>query len=117
VIYLPTLDLRGSYGVGLELRCAAKDGTVTVTDVLPPSIHELTRKPYVWAGLGDWRNPPELPEQLLALWRELAKNGTKPAAGRSKDGPIPEGGRNNFLASLAGSRRYRGKARRGSTRP
>jgi hypothetical protein len=36
VIYLPTLDLRKSHGIGLELRCAQKDGTVTVTDVLPP---------------------------------------------------------------------------------
>jgi hypothetical protein len=73
-----------------------------------PSIHELTHKPYVWAGLGDWRNLPELPEELLALWRELAKNGTKKAAGHSEGGPILEGGRNNHLTSLAGTMRRRG---------
>ena len=53
--------------VVLEFRCASKNGT-TVQDVLPPSIHPETGRPYQWAGLGDWRNIPTLPEELLALW-------------------------------------------------
>jgi hypothetical protein len=111
VMYLPTLDLRKSYGIGLELRCAQKDGTVTITDVLPPSIHELTHKPYVWAGLGDWRNLPELPEELLALWRELAKppsNGSKGSQGARERAKVREGGRDNHLVSFAGSMRRTG---------
>jgi predicted P-loop ATPase len=59
---------------GLELRCATADGK-SVQDVLPPTIHPDTKKPYVWAGgiLSDWRNPPTIPPSLLALWRELAE--------------------------------------------
>lgn len=57
---------------GLELRCATADGK-SVQDVLPPSIHPDTKKPYVWAGgmLSDWRTPPAVPAALLAVWREL----------------------------------------------
>ena len=57
VPWLPTLNLRESYGVGLELRCAAKDGSATVVDLLPPSTHPDTHRPYVWKGAGDWRDP------------------------------------------------------------
>ncbi len=46
----------------LELRCAG------VQDVLPPSIHPDTGKPYEW--LGDWRHLPTLPQELLKLWRD-----------------------------------------------
>ena len=53
--------------VVLEFRCASKNGT-TVQDVLPPSIHPETGKPYEWGGLGDWRNIPTIPDELLALW-------------------------------------------------
>ena len=38
VIWLPTLNLRECHGVGLELRCAAKDGSATVVDVIPPEL-------------------------------------------------------------------------------
>lgn len=42
----------------------------SVQDVLPPSIHPDTGKPYTWAGK-DWREGlPELPDQLLTIWRE-----------------------------------------------
>lgn len=54
----------------LELRCAKADGSATVQDVLPPSIHPDTGKPYEWHG--DWRNLPELPESLLSLWLTIA---------------------------------------------
>lgn len=55
----------------LELRCATRDGK-TVQDVLPPTIHPETQKPYTWAygdeTFGHWSNLPELPSALLALW-------------------------------------------------
>ena len=39
-------------------------------DVLPPSIHPDTGRPYEWAGMPIWDGLPELPPQLLTLWRE-----------------------------------------------
>ena len=109
VIWLPTLNLRESYGVGLELRCAAKDGSATVVDVLPPSIHPDTGRPYEWRG--NWRNPPELPAELLALWQELAKfpsNGSKASQGACERAKVPDGGRDNHLVRFAGSMRRTG---------
>ena len=61
-------------GSGLELRCATAAG-LTVQDVLPPSIHPVTQRPYTWEYgddlTGHWSNLPELPPQLLDLWRSL----------------------------------------------
>lgn len=57
----------------LEFRCATANG-LTVQDVLPPSIHPETGKPYEWAGKGDWRNIPEIPQPLLAVWETLRKS-------------------------------------------
>lgn len=51
----------------LELRC----GTSTqrsAQDVLPPSMHPDTGKPYQW--IGDWRHLPPLPESLRKFWME-----------------------------------------------
>ena len=42
-------------------------------DVLPPSIHPDTGRPYEWAGMPIWDGLPELPPQLLTLWREWDK--------------------------------------------
>ena len=53
----------------LEFRCAAA-GRLTVQDVLPPSIHPDTGKPYKWGGKGDWRNLPEIPAKLMLIWQE-----------------------------------------------
>lgn len=53
-----------------ELRCAASDGK-TVQDVLPPSTHPETNKPYEWAGNGDWQSLPVLPDWLFVIWLEL----------------------------------------------
>jgi hypothetical protein len=60
-------------GSGLELRCATAGG-LSVQDVLPPTIHPDTKKPYEWGGglLADWHNPQPIPAALLAIWRELA---------------------------------------------
>lgn len=50
---------------GLELRCASKDGK-TVQDVLPPSIHPDTGRPY--RLIGDIASIPPIPAALLAAW-------------------------------------------------
>jgi putative DNA primase/helicase len=67
----------------LELRCATANG-LTVQDVLPPSIHPETGKPYQWAGKGSWCNIPQIPQTLLVVWRALLK----PAAGQSPVGGV-----------------------------
>ena len=53
--------------VVFELRAGA------VQDVLPPSIHPDTNRPYEWAGRSIWDGLPELPTQLLTIWREWDK--------------------------------------------
>src|SRR5471030_351634 len=59
---------------GIELRCASKKG-LTVQDVLPPSIHPDTGRPYCWEyanpEVGSWRNPPVLPDAVLKVWQSL----------------------------------------------
>ena len=54
----------------LELRCASSNGK-TVQDLLPPSIHPETGIEYQWAGKGNWRNIPFIPENLLQFWEDL----------------------------------------------
>ena len=107
VAWLPTFKLEG---VGLELRCASRDGAATVQDVLPPSIHPDTGKPYEWGGAGDWRSLPTLPDALLKLWRSLSTPVETPrvSAPVAQIHAIPEGGRNAHLTSLAGTMRRRG---------
>ena len=53
----------------LELRCASANGK-TMQDVLPPSIHPETQKPYMWLGKGNWRCLPVLPVHLTMIWLE-----------------------------------------------
>jgi predicted P-loop ATPase len=58
---------------GLELRCASANG-LTVQDVLPPSIHPDTGKPYQWkfnSELAHWSTLPALPGHLFSLWASL----------------------------------------------
>lgn len=54
-----------------ELRCATKNG-LSVQDVLPPTIHPETGKPYQWAYgddlVGHWSTLPDLPEKVLGIW-------------------------------------------------
>jgi len=52
----------------IDFRCGTEGGK-TVQDVLPPSIHPDTGKPYTWNG--DWQNIPVIPDKLLNLWREM----------------------------------------------
>lgn len=66
-----TLKPKGS---GIELRCATDAGK-SVQDVLPPTVHPDTKKPYAWK-YGDplvahWSILPPLPASVLALWRNL----------------------------------------------
>jgi hypothetical protein len=70
----------------LELRCGTDKGT-SVQDVLPPSIHPNTGKPYEWAYgddlTGTWANLPPLPAALEALWRaQLAPVADMPVIGQ-----------------------------------
>jgi hypothetical protein len=71
---IETLKIKDASGTMiLEFRCADSGGN-SVQDVLPPSIHPDTGKPYCWGGPGDWRKPPVIPDPLLKVWRdELAK--------------------------------------------
>ena len=58
----------------IDFRCGNRSGT-TVQDVLPPSIHPNTGKPYVWQygdeDIGHWSALPEIPAELYALWERL----------------------------------------------
>jgi AAA domain/Bifunctional DNA primase/polymerase, N-terminal/Primase C terminal 2 (PriCT-2) len=65
---------------GFELRCATAKG-LTVQDVLPPSIHPKTGKPYYWLKPCDLSNIPEIPADLLALWQSLCKPKTITSTG------------------------------------
>ena len=83
----PAADPRNrAESMWLELRCAAASGG-TVQDVLPPSIHPGTGKAYAWSGLGDWRELPEIPAPLLALWQSLIDESPRQRASRGATGP------------------------------
>ncbi len=56
----------------LDFRCATVDGR-TMQDVLPPSIHPLSKKPYRWSGKGSFDKLPVIPHELLSLWSDLIK--------------------------------------------
>ena len=64
----------------LEFRCATKDGK-TVQDVLPPSIHPDGHQ-YRWIGNGNPLHIPEIPNELLDLWKLLISNGSRVALRR-----------------------------------
>lgn len=71
VVLLQTHNMQAE---GLELRCGTAGGK-TVQDVLPPSIHPDTGRPYVWEYaepmIGDWHFPPPLPAAVLKAWLAL----------------------------------------------
>jgi hypothetical protein len=54
----------------IEFRCASNNGK-TVQDVLPPSIHPETGQAYQWAGAGNFKALPELPQSLFKIWSGL----------------------------------------------
>jgi predicted ATP-dependent serine protease len=53
-----------------ELRCASRNKK-TVQDVLPPSIHPDTGKPYTWGGNGHWSKLPIIPVELMFAWNNI----------------------------------------------
>jgi hypothetical protein len=57
----------------IDFRCATIAGK-SVQDVLPPTMHPDTKRPYAWklGMIGDWKRPPGIPAKLLQAWRELA---------------------------------------------
>lgn len=63
----------------LEFRCADSGGN-SMQDVLPPSIHPDTGKPYQWGGPGDWRNLPVIPDALFQVWQDELPKRTKGSA-------------------------------------
>lgn len=102
---VPLASINRSAAEGFELRCAASNGR-TVQDVLPPSIHPDTGEPYRWAG--DWSRLPEIPPDLLALWRRLTAGAPRTVAQprrqrRTLPDRIAEGERSARLLSLAAS--------------
>jgi hypothetical protein len=70
----------------IDFRCATAAGA-SQQDVLPPTMHPDTGKPYGWLRepmVADWDALPALPDGLLRLWQGLL---TKPAPAAS---PAPE---------------------------
>ncbi|MCG8047131.1 MAG: DUF3987 domain-containing protein [Candidatus Thiodiazotropha endolucinida] len=67
---IPTVKLKHGRVNALEFRCGTREN-LSVQDVLPPSVHPVTRRPYRWAGNGNWRNAPVLPGNLIKLWHEV----------------------------------------------
>jgi len=65
---LPTLQHREGRDTIFEFRCATANG-LTVQDILPPSIHPSTGKPYSW--IGDYTKLPTIPAELLTVWTSL----------------------------------------------
>jgi hypothetical protein len=87
----------------LEFRCGSAEG-LTVQDVLPPSIHPDTGRPYAWEYgdelLGHWSRLPELPAPLLALWKGLLAASASPAAGPQ----APVGAELDYIAKVVNKR-------------
>lgn len=67
---LPTVTHSVNKRHVLQFRCSTRRGT-TMQDVLPPSIHPDTQKPYYWGGKGDFTQIPLIPEALLRIWLSL----------------------------------------------
>lgn len=57
-------DDKGGSFCAVEFRA----GSEQLQDVLPPSIHPDTGKPYAWKG--HFRAVPEMPESLVEIWRD-----------------------------------------------
>lgn len=68
-------DADGKSRAYLDFRCGTQGGS-TKQDVLPPSIHPDTLKPYRWAGAGHWQRLPLIPQPLLDRWMALVARDT-----------------------------------------
>lgn len=100
---LTTAKVKNANGsMMIEFRCASHDGK-GIQDVLPPTIHPDTGKPYEWAGAGDYQNLPVLPSSLHAVWTAVGAQGGAPTpVTAAPSGVIAEGGRNDRLYRIAG---------------
>jgi len=67
---LPSKKIMADKKVAYELRCASASG-LTVQDVIPPTIHPVTNRPYEWGSRGNWQKLPTIPMELLALWQTI----------------------------------------------
>jgi len=89
---VPPLPTKQLNEFGFELRCATSSG-LTTQDVLPPSIHPDTGRPYEWAyadpAIGDWRKLPELPPCILDFWQRLLSEGPPEKKLRPKASACP----------------------------
>lgn len=75
----PSVKVTGADGqVIFELRSGSADG-LTVQDVLPPSLHPGTGRPYEWGGSGKWWKLPEMPADLIKVWDELGSSSPRRA--------------------------------------
>lgn len=72
-LILPSRTVSVDKAVMYELRCGTTEDK-TVQDVLPPSIHPDTGLPYQWAGAGHWSRLPLVPDHILNVWYEAAKD-------------------------------------------
>lgn len=92
----------------VEFRCAGEAGE-GFQDVLPPSIHPDTGKPYEWGGAGDYKRLPVLPAPLLAVWQHLSEAASvfyprvvRDQSNAANTPTVNEGGRNDALFKLGG---------------
>ena len=81
-----------------ELRCSSANDK-TVQDVLPPSTHPDTGKPYSWAGRGSYTEIPIIPIALSFCWSGL-QAGDKPTA-KTATCPVSPGTANIAELKLA----------------
>lgn len=92
LLYRLPKPLRSFKLPGFELRCAASNGN-TVQDVLPPSVHPDTGKPYEWRYgcelTGHWSQIPDIPEPLHAFWLSLITPETKVRPERTESAEPP----------------------------
>lgn len=70
---LPSKKIQVDGVVAFELRCSTNNG-LTVQDVLPPSIHPETLRPYQWGGKGQWQRLPTCPIEILTYWDNLVQS-------------------------------------------
>jgi hypothetical protein len=121
---LGTKKVKDSSGrILIELRCASSEGK-SLQDVLPPTIHPETKRPYQWGGKGDYTRLPVLPDKVKKLWqtfndmplasafssRTPSVNQTRPSLALHWVDTISEGGRNEWLYKRAGDMVRKGKS-------
>jgi hypothetical protein len=72
---------------GIEFLCATSQG-LTTQIAIPPSVNPKSRRRYEWKG--DWRQPPELPDDLRRVWESVGAADVDPE--RKATPPHEKGG-------------------------